>query len=393
LLNTELHALDAKIRQSLALVQKYEKDKQQFEAAIASYQQAITRDQTALDAIVVEQSEDDLNDLKRHWTTLREQIVAWETAQQQRVVLIAQTAQALTHYPLGKQYWERRVEYTAATQKEWQDAVTRLTEKQRQLNQQLHSVQGLLGQLKTLGKEIEQKQERLQALQLVLDTPAPGVLAALMVDSPLPQIESMMVANEQARAGAQGAYDSAVQSYQSANDRFQDLERRIEQNRKKLQLLRDLNRLKDLLKDDGLPLLFVKHKFDRLALFTQDGLVKMNANFFISVDKERELAFSFHRLDEGTKMELPMGKLSGGQKVRLCISFLMALQKTLLKDVGLLVADEPSTHVDSEGVEQIADFFISMKAELKNSEHQIWVVDHNPTIARALEKSLILTNN
>jgi ABC-type Mn2+/Zn2+ transport system ATPase subunit len=131
---------------------------------------------------------------------------------------------------------------------------------------------------------------------------------------------------------------------------------------------------------------WVRYQFTHLAKLTQEALVKLNADFAIKIDESTDLEFTFQRLDEDSPVDLPMGKLSGGQRVRLCVAFLMAVQKRLVPEVGLLVLDEPSVHVDEAGVQSLADLLRDAAGELQNTEHQIWVVDHSPVIATALSK-------
>lgn len=183
---------------------------------------------------------------------------------------------------------------------------------------------------------------------------------------------------------------TAEEGYDATNARYHEIEQRIKQDEAKVLLVADLKKLRDLLSDDGLPMAFVRYQFEHLARITQEGLVKLNADFAIQIDRSRELAFSFVRLDETSGVEHSMNKLSGGQRVRLCVAFLMAVQQRLVKEVGLLVLDEPSTHLDKAGVEEVVSFLQGLQQTLQQTEHQIWVVDHTPEMERALEKCLIL---
>ncbi len=182
----------------------------------------------------------------------------------------------------------------------------------------------------------------------------------------------------------------AESNYDAANQRYHELEERINQDRVKRELMADLKALRDLLLDDGLPMAFVRCQFEHLARLTQESLTKISANFAIQIDRSRELAFSFVRLDETSGTVHAMNKLSGGQRVRLCVAFLMAVQQCLVKDVGLLVLDEPSTHLDQNGVTEVVQFLQGMQQTLQNTDHQIIVVDHHPAMENALEKCLKL---
>lgn len=170
----------------------------------------------------------------------------------------------------------------------------------------------------------------------------------------------------------------------AARQQVKDIQTSVEKDLDRRRLVTDLAKIKDLLSDGGLPEQVVQQHFKILTALTQKFLVELNANFCVQLDPTRALAFRFERQD-GQPGILSMQKLSGGQRVRLCLAFLMAVQRHLVPDVGLLVLDEVSNHLDQEGVESLAELLRSMGSRLQNSDHQIWVVDHRPEIAGALE--------
>lgn len=78
-------------------------------------------------------------------------------------------------------------------------------------------------------------------------------------------------------------------------------------------------------------------------------------------------------------------KLSGGQKVRLSIAFLLAVQQLVIPDLGFLVLDEPSTHLDEEARENLKELLINLGQQLEASDTQILVCDH----AKELEPAFV----
>jgi exonuclease SbcC len=189
---------------------------------------------------------------------------------------------------------------------------------------------------------------------------------------------------------AEGQQKEADANYQRALQKVQEIQNRMSRDEGKRRLIADLVRTKEILMNDGLPMSVVRQYFERLAVLTQESLVKLNANFAIQIDKHNELSFTFIRLDEVGAIELPMVKLSGGQRVRLCLAFLMAVQKVLVREVGLLVLDEPSVHVDEAGVESLVELLRELNVALRGTETQIFVVDHHPVMYRAFDKVLNL---
>ena len=291
-------------------------------------------------------------------------------------------------YPLAKEHWANREQFTST---KLQELLSALEVRKTALQNDRQTVSLLIsadGQISNIQTELNQKQSALDAANATVNADLPEGLPP--EGKTLEQFEMEMTASEQVRTGLNASRATAAANYQDCNARYQDILTRMEENQVKVDLIRDLTTLKQMLCDDGLPLAYVKHRFEQLTVHTQEALAKMNADFYVGMDPERPLEFSFHRLDTPTSVEMPMNKLSGGQRVRLCISFLMSLQKVLIKDVGLLVLDEPLVHTDENGIDQIVAFLSDMRQELKNSEHQIWVVDHNPKISSALDKRLQL---
>jgi exonuclease SbcC len=185
------------------------------------------------------------------------------------------------------------------------------------------------------------------------------------------------------RDSLRGAYEEALRAHTKAENDFKDLVARMKKDELRAKLVKDLEALKEMLSNDGLPMAVVRHHFEHLAALTQDYLTKLNANFQIQIDRGSEIGFTFTRLDEADGVELPMQKLSGGQRVKLCVAFLMACQQRLVKDVGLLVLDEPSVHVDAAGVESMIEMLQELGRALQNTEMQVWICDHHPAIERA----------
>lgn len=169
---------------------------------------------------------------------------------------------------------------------------------------------------------------------------------------------------------------------------LEDAQRRDEVRRA---LVADLVKLKEMLSDDGVPMKVVAHHFRNLSVLTRQTLAEMGSNFTVFPDPENPIGFCFERTDGAMGGRMPMSKLSGGQKVRLCLAFLIAAQKLLVPEVGLLFLDEPSLHLDEESKESLAELLQSMAGRLQSSGHQVWVVDHAPAIAGALQKKIVLS--
>ena len=130
---------------------------------------------------------------------------------------------------------------------------------------------------------------------------------------------------------------------------------------------------------------YVQHKFDSLVSMTQDNLEIMDANFAIIPHPNKPVSLQFYRVDEPGQVLFDHDKLSGGQKVRLSIAFLLAVQQLVIPDLGFLVLDEPSTHLDEEARENLKELLLNLNQQLESTDTQILVCDH----ARELEPAFV----
>ena len=193
------------------------------------------------------------------------------------------------------------------------------------------------------------------------------------------QLRNRVVLRQQLSGRVQQARDQA----DAIRKKQEDLNTKIEGGAQRKALKKELLDLKNVFARSGLPMRFVRYKFEQLAELTRQSLVELEANFSVQVDPARSVSFTFTRMDEGEPYTMPQNKLSGGQKVRLSTAFLLAVQKLLVPEVAFLVLDEPSLHLDLEGKDNLKEMLISMGARLGNSESQIWICDHAPELEPA----------
>lgn len=172
--------------------------------------------------------------------------------------------------------------------------------------------------------------------------------------------------------------------------KLEDVNVLILQNNDKQQLIDDLQIVKSLLMRNGVPLAFMNDVFVKITGMVQDMLNRMGANFNVIPDPDRPCSFLFIRNDNNTGFEMAQEQLSGGQAIRLALALLLSCQQVILPEVGLLVLDEPSSHIDAEGVENMRDLFLSLQDILHNSDMQVIMVDHNEKLMTAFDKTIKL---
>lgn len=197
-----------------------------------------------------------------------------------------------------------------------------------------------------------------------------------------------------------GIHSNELVEWRSVNVQSKELKEELSSIKKKLNaaikkdkenektklLIDDLKVVKSLLSRSGIPLAFMCDVFEKIAVSVQEILNRMAANFSIVIDKEKPCSFLFSRTDDDSGFLMPQEQLSGGQAMRLSIAILIACQRIILPEVGLLILDEPSSHIDSAGVEQLRDMFMSLQSTLKNTNMQLIIVDHNEKLKTAFDK-------
>ena len=167
--------------------------------------------------------------------------------------------------------------------------------------------------------------------------------------------------------------------------RLFEIENKIKLDEDKRAVITELQKIVSAFSRQGIPMAYVQHKFDSLVAMTQENLEIMDANFAIIPNSEKPVSLMFYRIDEPGQVLFEHDKLSGGQKVRLSIAFLLAVQQLVIPDLGFLVLDEPSTHLDEEARENLKELLINLGQQLEASDTQILVCDH----AKELEPAFV----
>lgn len=172
--------------------------------------------------------------------------------------------------------------------------------------------------------------------------------------------------------------------------RISSLKEIISKNESKQTLIDDLNVAKSMISRTGVPLAFMNDVFNKLVSMIQDILSRMGSNFNVIPDPDHACSFLFVRTDNDSSFAMQQEQLSGGQAIRLALALLLSCQQLILPEIGLLVLDEPSSHIDSEGVEQMRDLFISLQQLLQNTDMQLIIVDHNDKLTTSFETTIVL---
>ena len=187
-------------------------------------------------------------------------------------------------------------------------------------------------------------------------------------------------AEQSAYDAAKGALDSARTSLKAASAKVSELDLKIAEQGQRRKLVEDLVKLRDTFKPSGASLEYLDYKFGQIARMAADYLAESEANFMVTASTEIPLAFEFLRLDRPDEVWLPQSRMSGGQKVRLSVATLRAIHALIMPNVGLLVLDEPTTHLDDDAKRSMAEMLRKIGEE---GTLQMIVCDHSPVLIDA----------
>ena len=105
----------------------------------------------------------------------------------------------------------------------------------------------------------------------------------------------------------------------------------------------------------------------------------------VCASAEQPLSYDFMRLDRPDEVWLPQTCMSGGQKGRLAVATLRAIHALVMPNVGLLVLDEPTTHLDDDTKLSMAEMLRSIGDE---GTLQLIVCDHSRVITASFTETI-----
>jgi len=184
----------------------------------------------------------------------------------------------------------------------------------------------------------------------------------------------------------QGAVENAKSTFRKAEQRLREVEERMDAQLHIRDVIGQLDTLRGHFSRTGIPRHYLSRIFDTLVGITQEQLTLWEEDFQVQRDPETLFNFQFFRShDPDTIMD--QSQLSGGQKVRLALAFVMAVQEVMFPTLGFLCVDEPSTHLDVPGKEGLVRIFRKIAERNSLSDAQVIVVDHAPELLAGFTNS------
>lgn len=185
-----------------------------------------------------------------------------------------------------------------------------------------------------------------------------------------------------------GQVDAARRTMHEGGARLQEIEVRIAEQLNRIVIGKELEAVRAAFIPTGITTDYIAHQFSRIAVVTQDHLAQMGADFMVVASEERALSFDYLRLNEAGGAWLDQDSMSGGQQVKLAIAIVLAIHELIIPQVGLLVLDEPSTHLDLDSRVALADVLKEIGAR---GNFQLIVCDHSPELKDAYTDTIELS--
>lgn len=186
-----------------------------------------------------------------------------------------------------------------------------------------------------------------------------------------------------------GKLEAARRGMVDADSNLQEIDVRIAEQQNRITIGKELENVRSAFLPSGITTEYLTHQFRRIAVAAQDHLAQMSADFMVIASEQRALSFDFLRLNEPGAAWLGQNRMSGGQQVKLAIAVLLAIHELIIPQVGLLVLDEPSTHLDADSRIALAEVL----REIGNrGNFQLIVCDHSPELKDAYTDIIELTD-
>ena len=186
-----------------------------------------------------------------------------------------------------------------------------------------------------------------------------------------------------------GVVKAATQAMNDANATLQELETKIAEQKSRIIIAKELEAVRAAFLPTGITTDYLNHQFERIAVVTQDHLAQMSADFMAVASEDRALSFNFLRLNEAGAAWLSQNRMSGGQQVKLAIAVILAIHELVIPQVGLLVLDEPSTHLDLDSRVALAEVLREIG---RRGNFQLIVCDHSPELKEAYTDTIELSS-
>ena len=150
-----------------------------------------------------------------------------------------------------------------------------------------------------------------------------------------------------------------------------------------------LSDARDVFHRDSLPSIMARRYVGAIDQTLDRFLQLMHADFTAGLEKD-DGAYHFRCLFKDAT-ERDASCLSGGQKVRFCIAFLLAINEILSTRLGVLALDEPTEHLDQDGKQHLVDVLSYVQQYARSSGTQIFCITHEAQLMGSFDQTICLS--
>ena len=292
------------------------------------------------------------------------------TSAQSRVALVTQTLQSM---PEVAAIDEQAADAMCKSVELFNQQVSQLAELDKQYNVAAQQKAGRDAQITSLQQSIQTAQQQLtqQAPPDQYQQAKTTLTFVMGTREKLAELAGQFKQLQEQRAGS-------LKELQSLEEKAKQMD-----GLKKYQSL--CERARTVLHYDNLP---------RLAMQRYLGTLNSKLNQFLSLFEVPFTCTIKNNLDVVCNVpdigEKPAARLSGGQKVMLGIAFRIAVYNMFASDLGFMILDEPTSELDDDRIDNVANMFESVGQYARNAQMQLIVITHKEALKRTFDHTIEL---
>jgi DNA repair exonuclease SbcCD ATPase subunit len=149
-----------------------------------------------------------------------------------------------------------------------------------------------------------------------------------------------------------------------------------------------LDDARDLFHRGKLPQLLARRFLQAIDLHIQRFLDLMQSDFTAALEQHAG-NYSF-RCTFADTSDRDASSLSGGEKVRFSVSFLLAVNEVMSARLGILALDEPTAQLDEDNIQ----YFVGVLSHVQQYAHsagvQIFLITHSPQLLGSFDQAIVL---
>lgn len=145
---------------------------------------------------------------------------------------------------------------------------------------------------------------------------------------------------------------------------------------------------RDIFHRSKLPTMLGRRFINAVDHQLQRFLGLMQSDFTAALEQDDD-SYAFHCIFADTS-EREASSLSGGEKVRFAVSFLLAVNEVLASRLGVLALDEPTAQLDDDNVQHFTGVLSYVQQYAHSAGVQIFLITHSQQLQGSFDQSITL---